>query len=168
MPDGIVASTKKKRGDGPPLPSRWKETFVAYVRAKGTYHRAAEAAGISTRTVERYRQQDAEFDRQVREAREYHADLLEEKFTEQSESSDNPVGLIVRLKALRPAAYIERHAALQVTVNADLQPADALPILQRYLASDSGGLSSRTLAALADAGLTLTLDPHPDLPPAVR
>ncbi len=122
---------------------------------------------MSTRTIERYRHVDAELDRLVQEAREYHADLLEEKLTEQSEISENPVGLIVRLKALRLAVYIERHAALQVTVNADLSPPDATAMLAAFLSGESGGLMPRTLAALAEAGVTPTLEKQPDRPPAV-
>jgi hypothetical protein len=52
--------------------------FLAYLEAKGTYYKAARAAGVSDDTVLRERRRDPEFDRRVDEARQLHADQLEE------------------------------------------------------------------------------------------
>ena len=67
------------------------------------------------------------------DAREFYADTLERDLIASAERSDNPVGYIVRLKALRPAEYIEKHAVMSLNVHADLPSADAAQLLRDML-----------------------------------
>lgn len=131
MPPTVVSVPPSK--PGPALPSNWQATFLAYYREHGGLHRAAEAADVSHETVRRYREREPAFDQAIRDAREYHADLTEERLVASAERSDNPVGFIVRLKALRPEQYIEKHAVMNLTVSAELTAIDGAHLLSQML-----------------------------------
>ena len=61
-------------------------------------------------------------------------DKLEDDMIAQAERSDNPVGYIVRLKAGRPAKYIERQATLNLTADLTQLPTeDARAVLRAML-----------------------------------
>jgi len=85
--------------------------------------------------VERYRHAEPDFDQQVRDAREYFADLTAERMLELGERSDNPVPHIVTLKALRPHEYIEKHAVMNFTVTTELDAADGAQVLRDMFAA---------------------------------
>lgn len=149
-PPSTAADEKRP---GPPLPNGWRGVFLAYLEQHGTYYKAARSAGVSDDTVLRERRRDAAFDRQVEEARQLHADHLEEGMIRQAESHGNPVGYIVRLKALRPAAYIERHAIMSLNVTSELTSEDAAGLLRDMLANLSD--SSRELLSAGPTGLAV-------------
>jgi hypothetical protein len=113
--------------------------FLAYLEAKGTYYKAARAAGVSDDTVLRERRRDPEFDRRVDEARQLHADQLEEDLT----AEPGVVGKIVMLKKFRPGEFIERHAVLNLNVSTE-PPFDPAALLREMLA----GMSPVTRALL--------------------
>ena len=71
------------------------------------------------------------------EAREEHADQLERELEEMARAKGNPVGHIVRLKAIRPGLYIERQAILTVTAPAELDSVEAAALLRDLLATCS-------------------------------
>lgn len=99
---------------------------------RGLY-RAAEAAGVHGRTISRERERDPAFNDAVLDALQYHADVLEEAMETQAEKTGNPVGYIVRLKALRPAQYIEKHAVMNLNVTANVEGADAMALLSQLV-----------------------------------
>lgn len=146
---------------GPPLPDGWRALFLAYLEQNGTYYKAAHAAGVSDDTVLRERRRDPEFDRRVDEARQLHADQLEEGMIKQAETHGNPVGYIVRLKAIRPAQYIEKHAVMNLNLNAELPPADIAAVLRGTL-----GVASDHTRALIAGQAPLVIDTPPMLPEA--
>lgn len=127
MPRPVVTVPAKK---GPELPRDWQATFLEAYRTRGGLWRAAKAAGVCHETVRRYRNADPVFDEQVKDAREEYADQLEERMIDSAERSDNPAGFIVRLKALRPQEYIEKHAVMNFTVTTELDSADGARVLQ--------------------------------------
>jgi hypothetical protein len=114
---GSVA-LKKGRRPGPALPAGWQARYLEALRKAGGYFKAAELAGVSSRTALRWRQADRDFEAAVHDALELYADRLEEQLVATGTNGGNPVPFIVRLKALRPGEYIEKHAVL--TVNADV------------------------------------------------
>lgn len=128
-----IAAISKPR-PGPPTPDGWRGLFLAYYQQNGTYYKAARAAGVSDDTVLRERRRDPEFDRRVDEARQLHADQLEEDLT----AEPGVVGKIVMLKKFRPLEFVERHAVMNLNVTAGLPPGiDAVAILRDMLADVS-------------------------------
>ena len=91
------SKTRRKRKSGPALPTDWRERFIVAVRKRGTMYRAAEQAGVSHDTVARERNRDPVFDARVEEARQFHADKMEEDLEDNTAKHHNPVGAIVRL-----------------------------------------------------------------------
>src|SRR5678816_3007149 len=115
-PVETVPSRKRRGVTGPAIPADWQGRLLEYYRTHGGLHRAAEAASVSLETVRRHRHANPAFDAAVREAREYYADLVEERMMAIGERRDDVTASIVRLKALRPQEYIEKHAVMNVTV----------------------------------------------------
>ena len=105
------------------MPDGWREVFLRQIEKSGGFYKAAEVAGVHPRTAWRLCDADPGFRAAVKEARERHADELEHELEEMGRNNKNPVPHIVRLKALRPAEYIEKQAVL--TVSADLGTVDA-------------------------------------------
>jgi len=136
MPPPVATVPAKKRS-GQELPTAWRAKFLAHYREHGGLWRSAEAADVSHETVRRHRAADPEFDQQVCDARQVYADRIEERMIDSAERSDNPAGFIVRLKALRPHEYIEKHAVLNLNVTTELDPADGLRLLRAMYADAS-------------------------------
>lgn len=133
-PDVQIVQTE--RTPGPPLPADWRERYLEGIRKTGNYYKPAWAIGISPKTAQRERANDPAFDDACREAREIAADDLEDRMVAGAEASGNPAGFIVRLKALRPAEYIEKHAitTLNATIDLNTLPvADATALLKQML-----------------------------------
>lgn len=149
-----VDGTTIPRQYGPALPDDWRRVFLTRLEQHGTYHIAARAAGVSVKTIERYRAADPDFNAACLEARQYAAELYEEALIASADRSDNPVGYIVRLKQLKPAEYIERHAVLNLNVTTELSEDHAMPLLAAMLQS----LSPHAAALLQEAA-------QPALPP---
>src|SRR5262249_9711754 len=117
------------------LPVGWEERFLTELERTGGYHTSAKAAGVSHETIRRYRQADPAFAQKCRDAVDLKADRLEQELEEMGRDSKgkNPVPHIVRLKALRPAAYIEKQAVVSLPGSFELEPADATSLLRRLL-----------------------------------
>jgi len=126
----VVAQERERARPGPPIPADWRERYLEHVRTHGHYALAARKAGVSPKTAERERHADPDFDAECREAREEAADGIEIDMLDSARRSDNPAGFIVRLKALRPHEYIEKHAVMNFTVTTELESADGLQALQ--------------------------------------
>ena len=114
----MYPTSEEAHRPGPNIPADWKERYLALVRETGNLVRNARRAGVTYRTVQRYRDNDPDFAESILEAVEEAADKFEDDMIAQAEKSENPVGYIVRLKALRAAKYIERHAILNLSVDA--------------------------------------------------
>jgi len=143
MPPPVVTPHPLKRG--PAMPEDWRARFLEAYRTIGGIWRSAEAAGIHPETVRRARHADPEFNQAVVDAREFYADRLEERMLESAERSDNPAGFIVRLKALRPHEYIEKHAVMNFTVTTELGAEEGLAVLREML----GDINEHTRAQIA-------------------
>jgi len=126
----VVAQERERARPGPPIPADWKARYLEHVRTHGHYALAARRAGVSPKTAERERAADPDFDAECRDAREEAADGIEIDMLDSARRSDNPAGFIVRLKALRPHEYIEKHAVMNFTVSTELASADGLEALQ--------------------------------------
>ena len=135
----------KRRRPGPQLPTDWQTRFLRYYREHGGLWRAAEAAGVSYDTAQSWRQSDPAFGQAVQDAKQSYADSLEQRMIAQAEASGNPVGYIVRLKALRPNEYIEKHAVVNFNLQAEIPGVDVVSVLHTML----GHLTEPTRALLA-------------------
>lgn len=132
---------------GPSTPPDWKERYVALIEEYGNYAQTAKMVGVSGKTALRERDRDPEFDDACQEARQIFADALETKMIASAQESGNPAGFIVRLKALRPAEYIEKHAITSLTLTANLNELpvpDATALLRAML----GATTTATQQAL--------------------
>jgi hypothetical protein len=145
----VGAQKERVCSPGPPIPAQWRERYLDHVRLHGHYALAARAAGISQETARRERVANPAFDSDCREAREEAADRVEIKMLESAERSDNPAGFIVRLKALRPHEYIEKHAVVNLNMTAELPGVDVVQVLQTML----GHLTEPTRLLLAQGAL---------------
>jgi len=135
MATATASSASALKKTGPALPRAWQARFVSAYKKLGGVHLAAEAASVSHDTVLRYRQADPAFDQACADAREFYADTLEVNMIASAERSDNPVPWIVRLKALRPHLYVEKHAVMNFSVSTELASADGLEALQAMFAT---------------------------------
>lgn len=134
MPPARIARALRK--SGPITPADWKTRYIELIREYGNFYQTARMAGVDPSTALRNRNADPEFDRLCLEARQDFADQLETQMVADSHESGNPAGQIVRLKALRPAEYLEKHLALTLSADLNELPApDATSILKAMLAS---------------------------------
>jgi len=134
----MAAMGMPQRISGPPLADNWRERFLAEYEVHGTLYKAARRAGIDPKTVTRHRDVEPEFDQACKDAFQLAADRYEEDLADQARETGNPVGYIVRLKAMRPAEYIEKQAMLNVSLKAELDPVDASALLRAMMGSMTG------------------------------
>ena len=88
-----------------------KRAFLIAFSRSGKVRRSCQAAGIVHFTYYDWLKKDADFAEEANEAREHFIEWLEARCDEIATQSKNPsvVGMIFRLKALRPEVYRERH-----------------------------------------------------------
>jgi hypothetical protein len=128
-----VPGKERNLRDGIPTPRDWKERYLEHVREHGHYALAARVAGVSQKTAQRERHANPDFDELCREAREEAADNVELKMMASAEISHNPVPYIVRLKALRPHEYIEKHAVVSLSMTAEVPGVNVPALLAQML-----------------------------------
>ena len=127
-----------------------------YHQRRAKFYKASAACGLGPDTVKRWMSKDPEFTQAIRFIQEIWADHQEDGL----EDEPGPVGKIVRLKALRPAQYIERQAIVNLTLEAGEIPAEAWRTL---LATVAGTLSPSARERLA---LPSGLEPQALAPPS--
>jgi hypothetical protein len=96
------------REDTPRAP--WMDSFLRHLAEYGGIEMAAQAAGVHRNTVARHRDRDPLFAEEVEAARAFFADGLEWEHVELGRLTGNPAFSISKLKAERPARWIERQA----------------------------------------------------------
>ena len=139
------------------LVSRWSSDplklhfLQVYHKRRAKFYQAAGNCGNGPDTVKKWMAQDPEFASAVRFIQQSWADLLEDGL----EDEPGPVGKIVRLKALRPAEYIERQAILQLAVNASEVPPEQWQALLRAIATDTMA-ETRVRFGMAEPDASLT------------
>jgi len=113
------------------VPAEVWEAYLEAVGEHGTKQLCARRLGIGWRVLLARMEEDVAFRQEVEHAMELCADRLEEQLIAAETSKVQVVGMIVRLKALRPRQYIERQVAMQVNVHADVavSPEDARAML---------------------------------------
>ena len=114
------------------------ETWAAYlemVAEHGTVRLCAKRLGIPWKEVARRLSEEGEFREAVEHAKEVCAERLEEMLTAPGIDKRQVIGLIVRLKALKPAQYIERQVSMAVNVSTEMQvtPEEARALLANLL-----------------------------------
>lgn len=100
----------------PHLPPDWRQQYLTALEETGGKYLAARRTGISRSVVLHELSRSPHFVAQVDDAIELYADHIEQLLTDPA--TKNVVGLIVRLKALRPDRYIERQVNVGLTVTA--------------------------------------------------
>jgi hypothetical protein len=154
----LSPAKRRPNVDDQQVPDGWEAAYLARLTETGARMASARDVGIRWRDVTRRMRADAEFEEQVHEAIDLYADSLEKRLTTET-SKSNVVGLIVRLKALRPASYIERTvtANLNVSTEARVTPAQAQALL-RDMVCDA---RPEVLAMLAGEATTAHVGPGP-------
>ena len=121
--DGLEADP-----DAPPR-EPWYGVFLRDLAERGLMSLAAARAGVHISKVRRRRDVDTEFAAEVVVAREYYCDYLEWESVTLGKTSRNPLPFFARLKAERPARYIDRQAIL-LAPGSDLPAEDGKQLLQ--------------------------------------
>lgn len=150
---GTVAGARRKPGRQ--LRRDWQAVYLVALRETGQPYLAAETADLSPRTVQREREVNPAFNELCEIARETKIDALEQKLEDLADKTGNPLGLFGRLKAMRPATWVERNQQLIVTVDLTPPPEQVSSILASLLAR----LTPATHAVLASHALPLPPDP---------
>lgn len=137
----------------PRAPEPLWERYLAELAQHGTKRKCAERVGLTWRAIIKRLDEDVEFRERVDFAMELCADGFEEMLVAPDLGKSQVVGLIVRLKALRPQQYIERQVSMAVNVSADLavSPEDAKALLAS-LVRDMQPRTVRMLTEGARAG----------------
>ena len=125
------------RRTGQPLDPDWRQQFLAHYAHYGTYWKACKAAGVSPRTVERYKHAEPDFGQQIEDARQEFADSQEVSLMAIGQAG-NPVGPIVLLKKHRPNEYIEKTVSLSLTATTELPPEDGRQLLHAMFGPPGG------------------------------
>ena len=147
---GCVLPKANKTGR-PRLTDGWQADFLAVYRANGAkLALAGQAVGVDAHTVRAERQRDETFSLACAQISEEWADTLETKMETQAETTGNPVGYIVRLKALRPALYLERHLAMSITATAEIPSSDARQLLAHALGAMLDSTTQRVLPVASE------------------
>ena len=110
----------------------WYADFLTDLAARGLLTLAAAKAGVHRRKVYHQMEADPELAAEVEAAREYYQDYLEWQSVTLGQTSRNPLPFFARLKAERPARYIDKQAVL--LAGADLNPDDGARLLATMLA----------------------------------
>ena len=149
--------TRRLSAPSSDLPPDWQAIYLAHLERGGGKYKAAQAAGVKWRDVRHARETSPEFAESADEALELYGDDLETRLVSGETKKWSTVGLIVRLKALRPDRYIEKHSGVNLTVNQNtlsvggVTEADAVDLLRKMLAN-AGPETRRILAARASSG----------------
>ena len=132
-PVSTSVSVLANKGGRPRLYDRgpdWREPYLdALVKCDAKQYLAAHAVGLAPGTIREEQMRSEEFALRVRDICEAHADRLEQDMEDQARSTGNPVGFIVRLKALRPAQYLERHLAMTISATTEIESKDGAALL---------------------------------------
>jgi hypothetical protein len=112
----------------------WVDVFLRALAKTGGAELAAAEAGVHRSVVRERRQTDAGFAEEEEAALEHFRDRTEWESLQVGRTRKNPLPFFARLKAERPARYIERTATLAVNVPGDaLRPAVAEGLLRTML-----------------------------------
>lgn len=137
----------------PAMPPRepWYGVFLRDLAERGLMALAAARAGVHISKVRRRRDADPEFAAEVDVAREYYCDYLEWESVTLGKTSRNPLPYFARLKAERPARYIDKATMLVASFTSDLPAEDGKALL---LAMFGQGVTSTYPAAEAAGALS--------------
>ncbi len=150
-----VPTVRPRKKPGPKTPLGWKDRYLTLLRSQGGYFISARQVGVAPKTAYREREADPAFNDACEEARQEYADSIEHRMVASAEASGNPAGFIVRLKALRPAEYIEKHAVLSLTANLNELPVEDATALLKAMLSNTTQETQKSLAP--------TNTPHPQI-----
>jgi hypothetical protein len=125
--------------------------FLRDLAERGLMSLAAARAGVHISKVRRRRDADPEFAAEVDVAREYYCDYLEWESVTLGKKSRNPLPYFARLKAERPARYIDKATMLVASFTSDLPAEDGRALL---LAMFGQGVTSTYRAAEAAGALS--------------
>jgi hypothetical protein len=116
----------------PAAPPRepWYGVFLRDLAERGLMSLAAARAGVHISKVRRRREADRELAAEVDVAREYYCDYLEWESVTLGKTSRNPLPYFARLKAERPARYIDKATMLVASFTSDLPAEDGKTLLQ--------------------------------------
>jgi hypothetical protein len=136
----------------------WYHDFLSELAARGLMMLAASKAGVHRRKVYRHMAADPELAAEVEVAREYFQDYLEWQSVTLGQTSRNPLPFFARLKAERPARYIDRQAVF-LAGSATLDPAAGQQLLRALLGQGADLKALREGAPLPDDAAIIPVRP---------
>ena len=131
--------------------------FLRDLAERGLMSLAAARAGVHISKVRRRRDADPEFAAEVDVAREYYCDYLEWESVTLGKTSRNPLPYFARLKAERPARYIDKATMLVASFTSELPAEDGKALL---LAMFGQGVTSTYQAVEGAGGLSAHVIEH--------
>ncbi|OLC67387.1 MAG: hypothetical protein AUH69_04435 [Actinobacteria bacterium 13_1_40CM_4_65_12] len=136
------------RDDVPREP--WVDVFLRALATTGGAELAAAGAGVHRSVVRRRRHADVMFAEEAEAALEHFRDRTEWESLQVGRTRKNPLPFFARLKAERPARYVEKATLAVVNIpEAALDPAAALALLHGMLTSTTDA-TRRMLKPLED------------------
>jgi hypothetical protein len=114
----------------------WVDLYLLDLARNGLHALAVEASGVARQDVQALKAKDRDFADEAEAALEYYRDRTEWESLELGRVRGNPLPYFARLKAERPARYVEK----SIVANVDLTPglgtdADNRAFLARMIAS---------------------------------
>jgi hypothetical protein len=152
---------KPQTVDAPPAADArpWEDIYLEVLAKHGNPTLAARRADVDTRTVKRRREADADFNAKVNEALDTYLDALEETLG----GMNNPIARIARLRADRPARYLDKVQIAQAVAVTHLAPPDGFDVhaLLRDMIADAAA-RPESRAALTGDVIDVTPNTTPD------
>jgi hypothetical protein len=122
-----------------------RRVYLEHVVKTGATFRALALAGVTPRELQDAIDQDWDFGEAITRAKDEYGDDLAEGLVE----ARYPVGRIVRLKAPRPAEYIEKHAVWKLSADLNELPVDDAVAVLRSMMTHITPSTRRMLGAEA-------------------
>jgi hypothetical protein len=170
VPDRENGTPRRTLADFDPWPDEsrpadlpeWADVFLRYLAMNGGLELACNAARKHRMTVVKTRQAFPAFDDACLRAMEYFVDSLEWFLVEQAHKTGVPLGFFGRLKAERPARWVDKSLIASLEVKTEV-PADQM---QEFLASLVQHTTPATRAMLGlDPPVAQAGDPGPGAAP---
>ena len=145
----------------PAMPPRepWYGVFLRDLAERGLMSLAAARAGVHISKVRRRRDADPEFAAEVDVAREYYCDYLEWESVTLGKTSRNPLPYFARLKAERPARYIDKATMLVASFTGELPAEDGKALLLAMFGQGAGATHLALEAGGAPPGRVISSGP---------
>jgi hypothetical protein len=147
----------------------WVDLYLLDLAKNGGHELAAAAAGVHRSVVQALRARDRDFADETEAALEYYRDRTEWESLELGRVRGNPLPYFARLKAERPARYVEKQiiASVDMTPDGFTNPGELRALLVEVLATATDATREQLgLPAVIDVECSRVLPPPNEATPA--